>query len=53
MLEISKDPKNPEYDEVREWLGLEEDDIFDSMFFDSSEVIFNDPKKELKFIENN
>ncbi len=52
LLEILKNPKNPEYEENREWLGLEEDeDVFEPTVFDSSDMVFSDPKKELKFFE--
>lgn len=51
MLEALKDPKNPEYDEVREWLSLEDpDDDFDPTAFNPNEVIFSDPSEELKKI---
>lgn len=51
MLEISNDPKNPEYNDVREWLGLEDDDIFNPADFQINQVTFGNPKKELKFFE--
>lgn len=53
MLETLKDPKNPEYEEIREWLYLEgPDDNFDSDIFNPDEIVFSDPVKELEFIEN-
>lgn len=53
LLEILKNPKNPEYEEMREWLGLEgADDNFNPAYFNSSEVIFGDPAETLKIIES-
>jgi len=53
LLEILKDPKNPEYNEFREWLGLEEpDDNFDPTSFNPDEVTFSSPKEKLKLIKN-
>lgn len=34
MKEIVKDPKHQEYNEMREWLGLEEEDDFNATEFD-------------------
>ena len=46
MLEALKDPKSPEYEEFREWLGLEKiDDDFDPSHFDLKEVFFSDSAK--------
>ena len=46
MLEISSNPKNPEYNEIREWLGLENpEDSFDPNIFNFKLVIFSDPKE--------
>lgn len=53
LLKILKDPKNPEYEEIREWLGLENsDDNFDPNIFNPDEIVFSDSAEELKFIEN-
>jgi hypothetical protein len=30
LLEVLKDPANPEYDEMKEWLGLDEEDEWDA-----------------------
>ncbi len=38
MKEVVNDPNHPEYEEYREWLGLEEDDIWDFEEFDLEEV---------------
>lgn len=51
MLEISNDPKNPEYNDIREWLGLEDGESFNPADFQIDQVIFSNPKKELKFFE--
>ncbi len=38
MLEIINDKTHPEYQEMREWLGLEDDENFDPAFFDIDAV---------------
>ncbi len=53
MLEILKDTKSYDCKEVREWLGLEEDDDnFNPNIFNPDEVVFSDPKEELKLFED-
>ncbi len=53
MLKILEDPKNSEYEEWREWLGLEDpNDNFDPTYFNPEDVIFEDPAEELKFTED-
>ena len=49
MLEILNDPKNPEHNDIREWLGLEGDDIFNPTNFQIDQVIFRNPKKEMNY----
>ncbi|KAF5436377.1 pRiA4b ORF-3-like protein [Candidatus Methanophagaceae archaeon] len=44
LLEIIRNPKHDEYEEMLEWLGGE----FDPEYFDVEEVIFYDPDKYLK-----
>lgn len=34
LMEVLKDPKNPEHGEMKEWLGLEEDEEWDADQFD-------------------
>lgn len=34
MKEILNDPKNPEHEEMKEWLGLDEDENWDAGYFD-------------------
>ncbi len=38
LVEILKDPKNPEYAEMKEWLGLEDDEEWDADGFDLEDV---------------
>ncbi len=38
MKEAINDPDHPEYEEYREWLGLEENEIWDAKEFDLEEV---------------
>ena len=45
LLEIIKDPKHEEYEEMMEWLGEE----FDPDHFDVKEVSFDDPDRRHKF----
>lgn len=44
LLEILKDPKNPDHQERLEWLNMEEEEAFDPEFFDLEDVVFQDPK---------
>jgi len=44
FLEAIKDPKNPEHNEMMEWIGGE----FYSEYFDVNEVVFDDPDKHRK-----
>ena len=44
-LEILKNPKHPEYEEIVEWVG---DELFDPTEFAAEEVFFSDPAKRLK-----
>lgn len=45
LLEILKDPKHEEHEEMLEWLGEE----FDPELFDPDNIVFGDPDKRLKF----
>ncbi len=47
-LEILKDPKNPYYEDVVEWMG----DDYDPEDFDPAEVVFDDPKSREKALES-
>lgn len=38
MLEIIKDPTNSEYEDMRDWLGLDKDDVYDPTAFDLKQV---------------
>ena len=38
LLETLADPTHEEYEDMREWLGLEDDDVFDPTFFDLEEA---------------
>ncbi len=45
LLEIIKDPRHEEYEEMMEWLGGD----FDPEHFDVNEVSFDDPDRRRKF----
>ena len=38
LLETLADPTHEEYEDMREWLGLDDDDVFDPTFFDLEEA---------------
>ncbi len=38
MLEVINDKNHSEYHDMREWLGLEDDEIFDPTFFDIDDI---------------
>jgi hypothetical protein len=38
LIEILKDPENPEYAEMKEWLGLDDDEEWDADQFDLKDV---------------
>jgi len=38
LIEILKDPTNPEYEEMKEWLGLDDDEEWDADGFDLEET---------------
>jgi len=44
LLEILKDPKHEEYEEMLEWVGGE----FDPELFDADNIVFSDPDKRLR-----
>ncbi len=46
LIETINDPKNSEYEDMREWLGMEEGDVWDAGAFDMVEV--NDRLMRLK-----
>lgn len=46
-LDILKNPKHPEYEEIADWVG---DEDFDPEEFEPSEVLFDDPKARLKLL---
>jgi len=48
MLEVLKDPKDPEYENVIDWLG----DDFDPSHFDPEEVGFRDPKESWRMAKS-
>ncbi|MFH1704224.1 MAG: plasmid pRiA4b ORF-3 family protein [Nitrospirota bacterium] len=45
FLEAIMDPKNPQHEEMLDWIGGD----FDPESFDAKDVIFDDPKKRLKY----
>ena len=47
LQDILADPKHEEYTMMREWIGLEEDDVWDPGQFDKNEVEFRDSEEEL------
>lgn len=52
LIEVLKNPKDKEYDDMLEWLGMEDPKEFDPSHFDPSEVEFDDPKERLREVEN-
>ncbi len=48
LFEVLADSKNEEFDDVLDWLGIENADEFDSEKFDKRTVRFQDPKKRLR-----
>ncbi len=49
LLEILKNPKDSDYQERLEWLGIEDGQTFDPEFFDPKSVIFQDSKDVEEF----
>lgn len=48
LLKTIKDPKAEEYEELREWMGLEDGEKYDPTIFRVERVAFADPRSELK-----
>jgi hypothetical protein len=48
LLETLQNPKSKDYQDMCEWLGIEDGDEIDPTEFDKSEVIFENPAKRLK-----
>lgn len=48
LQEVLKNPKNPGYKDMLEWLGLDSAAEFNPAAFDLREVHFEDPKKRLR-----
>jgi hypothetical protein len=38
LKEVMANPKDPEYESMKEWLGLEDDEVWDAKFFDLESV---------------
>lgn len=38
MCEVLSNPENEEYESMRNWLGMEEDDTWDAVYFDKEET---------------
>lgn len=38
MCEVLSNPENEEYESMRNWLGMEEDDTWDATYFDKEET---------------
>jgi hypothetical protein len=47
LLEAVNDPKNPNHEDMMEWLDIEKPSDFDPEKFDMREIKFSDPKKAL------
>jgi hypothetical protein len=47
LLSILKNPQNEEYEDMINWLGGE----FDSKFFDPENIIFDNPRKRFKLMD--
>lgn len=51
LQSVLKNPNHEEYEDMREWLLLDEDEEFDPKHFDLSEIEFEDPEERLKEYE--
>jgi hypothetical protein len=51
LIEVLKNPKDEEYEDMLEWLAIDDPKELDPSYFDLSEVEFEDPKKRLKEVE--
>lgn len=47
LLEVLKNPRKREYKEFKEWLGKE----YDPEYFNSEDVVFENPKERFKLLE--
>ncbi len=53
LIEIINNPKHEEREDVMDWLGIENPEDFKPGYFDKDKVVFNDPKRVLKFYKEN
>lgn len=51
LLEVLKNPKNPEHNDMLEWLSIEKAEEFELPVFDPKNITFRDPKQALKEFE--
>ena len=51
LLKVLKNPKDEEYKNMCEWLGIENGSEYDPEYFDSRDVEFRNPREELKIFK--
>lgn len=51
LLEVLKNPKHEEHQDILDWLCIESADEFDPTEFDPKDVVFENPKKRLSALE--
>ena len=51
LLEVLRNPRHEDHEEMLEWLGIESAEDFDPTFFDEKDVSFRDPQKVLQQYE--
>jgi hypothetical protein len=51
LIDVLKNPKHEEHEDILDWLCIESADEFDSTEFDPKDVVFDNPKKRLSELE--